>query len=159
MFLSEDEQFLELALEQAKKSVEQGGFPAGSVIVQNRKIIAKGVSLGSKLNDPTGHAETTSIREASRKSQTADLTGATLYASLQPCLMCFSVANWSGIKRIVFGCRKTSEMIEKGFYEGATDIIQVNKENNRQIEIEYLPKFENKILDLLRSWESELKEK
>ena len=123
----DDNGFLRLAVEQAKKSVNEGGFPAGAIVVKDEQIIAEGISLGFKLNDPTSHAETVSIREACKKLQTTDLTGATLYASLQPCLMCFSVANWAGITRIVFGCKKTKEMAKKGYYEGITDIYQVNK--------------------------------
>ena len=101
MSLIEDKKYLKLAVEQAKKSVEEGGFPAGSVVVKNDEIISEGVSLGRKLNDPTSHAETSSIRKACKKLETRDLSGATLYASLEPCLMCFSVSNWSGISRIL----------------------------------------------------------
>lgn len=120
--LADDRKYLILTIEQVRKSVEQGGFPAGAIVVKDGQVVAEGVSLGFKLNDPTSHAETAAIREASKKLQTADLSGATLYDSLQPCLMCFSVANWAGIKRIVFGCKKTSDMVGKGYYEGATDI-------------------------------------
>ena len=148
-----DKQYLQLAVKQAKKSFESGGFPAGAVVVKDRKIIAEGVSLGFKLNDPTSHAETSSIREACKKLGTTDLTGATLYSSLQPCLMCFSVANWAGITRIVFGCKKTEEIVKKGYYEGTTDIYQVNKNNTRQIEIIYLPDFEKEAIGLIEAWE------
>ncbi len=154
-----DTEYLQLAVEHAKESVNQGGFPGGAIVAKDGKIISKGVSLGFKLNDPTGHAETASIREACKTLQTTDLTGATLYASLQPCLMCFSVANWAGITKIVFGCKKTDEMVNKRYYEGKTDINQVNKENSRQIEINYLPDFEQEMLDLVKSWENLQNEK
>lgn len=148
-----DKNYLKLAVEQAKKSVNEGGFPAGAVIVKDGTVISEGVSLGFKLNDPTSHAETASMREACKKMRTTDLGGATLYASLQPCLMCFSVANWSGISRIVFGCRKTEEMVRKSYYEGFTDVNKVNKENNRKIELVFLPDFEQEMLDLVKNWE------
>jgi len=149
----DDKKYLRLAVEQAKESVNQGGFPAGAVVIKNDKVISKGVSLGFKLNDPTSHAETASIRQACKELQSTDLSGSTLYASLQPCLMCFSVANWAGITRIVFGYKKTEKMVKKGYYEGMTDIYQVNKENNRQVEIEYLPDFEQEMLKLVKDWE------
>ena len=148
-----DKQYLQLAVKQAIKSVEEGGFPAGAVIVKDHIIISEDVSLGFKLNDPTSHAETASIRKACKNLKTVDLVGATLYASLQPCLMCFSVANWSGVLRIVFGCRKTEEMVKGGYYEGLTDVSKVNEENNRKIELIFLPDFEKEILDLVKSWE------
>lgn len=150
-----DPTFLKLALEKAKDSVKQGGFPAGAVVVKNGKIISEGVSLGFKLHDPTSHAETASIRQACKKLKTVDLNGATLYASLQPCLMCFSVANWAGISRIVYGCQKTQEMVEKGYYEGRTDVSLINEENNRKIELVFLPDFEEDSLKLVKKWEEE----
>lgn len=154
--LKNDLYFLKKAIDQAKKSVKLGGFPAGAILVKDGQIIGRGVSLGFKLNDPTSHAETTSIRIACKKLHTTNLSGATLYASLQPCLMCFSVANWSGVSRIVFGCRKTEDMIKKNYYEGSTDIFQVNITNNRQIKIDYLPDFEPDTLKLIKKWESNL---
>ncbi len=47
-----DKDYIKLALEQAKESVKQGGFPAGAVIVKDGKVVSRGVSLGFKLNDP-----------------------------------------------------------------------------------------------------------
>jgi len=148
-----DKDYLKLAIKQAEESVKQGGFPAGALIVKNQKIIAKGISLGFKLKDPTGHAETSSVRKACKKLNTVDLRGATLYASLQPCLMCFSVANWAGISRIVYGCKKTAEMVRKGYYEGKTDISRINKENNWKIGIKYLSDYKEEILNLIKLWE------
>jgi tRNA(Arg) A34 adenosine deaminase TadA len=150
-----DKEFLQLAIEQSKNSVSQGGFPAGAVVVKDGEVIAKGVSLGFKLDDLTSHAEITAVRKACEKLQTADLTGATLYASLEPCLMCFSSANWASISRIVFGCRKTNEMIKKGYYEGVTDIAKINQENSKQIELVYIPDFEEEIMRVITEWEKE----
>jgi len=153
----DDKQYLKLAVDQAKKSVEEGGFPAGAIVVKEEKVISEGVSLGFKLSDPTSHAETASMREACKRLKTTDLNGATFYASLQSCLMCFSVANWAGISRIVFVCRKTDEMVKKSYYEGFTDVNKINEENNRKIELVFLPDFEQEILDLVKSWEEKQK--
>ena len=76
-----DKQYLQLAVKQANKSVDEGGFPAGTVVVKDGKVIAGGISLGRKLHDPTEHAETSAIRKAC-KSISSYLDGATLYASL-----------------------------------------------------------------------------
>jgi tRNA(Arg) A34 adenosine deaminase TadA len=151
-----DTQYLELAVKQAQLSVEQGGFPAGAIVVKDGKIIAKGISIGFLLHDPTSHAETASIRQACSELKTTDLAGATLYASLQPCLMCFSVANWANISRIVYGCRKTEEMVAKRYYEGSTDVSQVNNENTHKIELTFLPKYEKKMLELVKKWEASI---
>lgn len=151
-----DTDYLKIAIEQAKKSVELDGFPAGALVVKDGKIISKGISLGFLLHDPTSHPETAAIREACKILNTSDLSGATLYESLACCVMCFSVANWAGISRIVSGCRKTEDMIAKGYYEGKTDVTQLNKENNRQMELVYLPNFEEEILELINDWEKNL---
>lgn len=145
-----DKDYLKLAIEQVKLSVEEGGFPAGAIVVKDGEIIARGISIGSKLNDPTGHAETSAIREACRTLGTTDLSGATLYASLEPCAMCFFVANWAGISKIVYGCKKTNDVVAKGYYEGMNDIIELNEKNSRKIELEYIPDFESEILELIK---------
>ena len=153
---SQDKHFLQLAIKQARKSVQEGGFPAGAVVVKNGKVISKGLSLGFLLNDPASHAETAAIREACKILNTSDLKGATLYESLSSCVMCFSVAYWAGITRIVSGAKKTKEMVDKGYYEGITDITRLNKENNRKIELVYLPDFETESLELIKSWERKI---
>ena len=148
-----DLDFLKIAVGQAKLSIDRGGFPAGSVIVKNNEVIAKGMSLGSLLNDPIGHAETSSIRKACKKLKTTDLDGATLYASLEPCLMCFCVSNWSNISRIVFGCRKSEDMVQKLFYEGTNDLKTINNRNSHKIETVFIPNFEEEVLELIKMCE------
>lgn len=157
--MTEDIVFLKIAVKQAELSVKRGGFPAGAVIVKNEKVISKGVSLGYKLCDPIEHAEASSIRKACKKLKSSHIDGATLYASLQPCLMCFSVANWAGISRIVFGCKKTDEMAAKNYYEGINNINDINKKNNRHIKIVFIPDFEQHMLNLIKDWEKNTNEK
>lgn len=155
MQADEDKKFLRLAVDQAIKSVDEGGFPAGAVIVMDGKVISEGVSLGRKLNDPTEHAETSAIRKAC-KTLGSYLEGATLYGSLECCNMCFSVSNWAGIKRVVYACRKTPEMVSKDYYEGSTDNKNLNNSNNRKIEIVFIPDFEQECLELVKKWEDKL---
>lgn len=153
----QDKDFLKLAVEQGKKSIEQGGFPAGAVIVKNGKIIAEGVSLGYKLHDPTEHAETSAIKKACKILSSSDLQGATLYESLECCNMCFSVCNWANISRIVYACRKTAEMVKKYYYEGLTKNEDLNTTNNKKIEIVFIPDFEEEVLATVKDWESKQK--
>lgn len=106
-------EYLQLAIEQARRSVKEGGFPAGAIIVKDGKIVAEGISVGFNHNDPTGHAETSVIRKACQKLKSYDLSGAVMYESLECCNMCFSVAYWAGISKIVYACRKTRAMVKK----------------------------------------------
>lgn len=152
-----DKKFLRLAVDQARKSVEEGGFPAGAVVIKDNKVIAEGVSLGWKIHDPTEHAETSAIRKACKKMGSSNLDGATLYESLECCNMCFSVANWAGISRIVYACRKTPEMVKKFYYEGLTPNRVLNESNNKKIETVFIPDFEKECLDLVKKWEEKQK--
>lgn len=150
-----DIDFLRLAIDQAKDSVEKGGFPAGSILVKGGKVVAEGVSLGFILHDPTSHAETSSIRQACKNLETTDLSDCVLYASLQPCVMCYCSANWARVSKIVYGCKKTKEMIEKEYYEGSHDLKVFNTQSNHKIKLEYMPDFEEEMLDLINKWEKE----
>ncbi len=148
-----DKDFLKLAVEQAKKSVEMGGFPAGAVIVKNGQVIAEGISLGYTLHDPTEHAETSAIKKACKTIGSSNLEGATLYESLECCTMCFSVSNWAGISRIVYACRKTPDMVNKQYYEGMTKNEDINATNNNKIDLVFIPEFEQECLDMVKDWE------
>lgn len=117
----QDRDFLKLAVEQGKKSVELGGFPAGAIVVKGGKIISEGV---------------------------------TLYESLECCNMCFLVANWANISRIVYACRKTPEMVKKFYYEGSTKNKNLNAANNKKIELIFIPDFEKEVLATVKNWES-----
>jgi guanine deaminase len=150
---NEDEKYLLRAIELAKESVKAGGFPAGAVVVKDGQIVGKGLSLGFKNNDPTGHAETVAIRDACKNLETADLSSATLYESLQTCTMCFSAAYWSGISRIVSAAAKTNEMVEKRYYEGSTRPEEINQQNNRQIQLETISDFTEAALEPVKQWE------
>ena len=70
--------------------------------------------------------------------------------------MYFSAANWAGISRIVYGCKKTNEMIRKNYYEGKANIGEINKQNTRHIELVYIPDFEKEMLELIKNWEKTL---
>lgn len=149
----DDKKYLKLAVDQARKSIDQGGFPAGAIVVKNGEVIGEGVSLGFKLHDPTEHAETSAIRNACKKIGSSDLGGAILYESLAACNMCFSVTNWAGISRIVFAANKTPDMVKKGYYEGSLDSEKLNEENNRKIETVFIQDFEEESLALVKEWE------
>ncbi len=151
-----DKDFLKMAVEQGKKSVEEGGFPAGAIIVKDEKVIGEGISLDKLLNDPTEHAETSAIRKAC-KNVGSYLDGATLYGSLECCNMCFSVANWAGISKVVYACRKTPEMVNKFYYEGFMENKTLNRNNNKKMEIVFIPDFEEEVLATVKFWEDKQK--
>lgn len=95
----DDEQFMKLAIEEAKIAP----FPFGCILVKDNKVIATGRSGEATDFDPTAHAEINAIRSACKEIHSSDLSGATLYSTCEPCPMCFSAAWWANVSRIVFG--------------------------------------------------------
>ncbi len=79
---------MEQALELARQAADLGEVPVGSLIVQDRKIIAQAFNLRETLHDPTAHAERLAITLAGRALGSWRLEGCTLYATLEPCPMC-----------------------------------------------------------------------
>jgi guanine deaminase len=94
----EDEGFMRLAIAEAAK----GDFPFGAAIVRDARVLSTGRNLGKTANDPTAHAEMMAIRRFVAARPAAELEGATLYASGEPCPMCMSAILWCHIGRVVF---------------------------------------------------------
>jgi tRNA(Arg) A34 adenosine deaminase TadA len=101
-----DKKFMLKAVKLAEKSVENGGGPFGAVIVKDGKIVAAGNNMVTLNNDPTAHAEVSTIRKACKKLKTFDLSGCVIYSSCEPCPMCLSAIYWAHIDRIYYGCNK-----------------------------------------------------
>ncbi len=98
-----DEGFMKLAIEEALKSQASSGTPIGAVLVKDNKVIATGQSLVWPHKDPTAHGEAQCLRNACQKFQTLDLSGCTLYSTLESCSMCLGCAGWCKLSKIVFG--------------------------------------------------------
>lgn len=101
-----DEQFVRLAIEEAKNSQAAGGAPVGAVLVKEGEVIATGWSMVWPKKDPSAHAETECMKAACQKLQSLDLAGCTLYSTLESCSMCLGCAGWIGLSRMVFGAFK-----------------------------------------------------
>jgi len=99
-------EYMKKAIGLAKKSVEKGGGPFGAVIVKDGEVLAQGSNNVTIDNDPTAHAEVSTIRKACKKLATFDLSGSVLYTSCEPCPMCLSAAYWAHIDKIYYGCTK-----------------------------------------------------
>ncbi|XP_021773100.1 uncharacterized protein LOC110737050 isoform X1 [Chenopodium quinoa] len=101
-----DDKLLTKAIEEAYKGVQCGhGAPFGAVIVCNDQVINSCHNMSRKYNDPTAHAEVIAIREACNKLNRTELSDCNMYASCEPCSMCFSAIQISGIKRVMYGAK------------------------------------------------------
>ncbi|MCB0220735.1 MAG: tRNA adenosine(34) deaminase TadA [Chrysiogenetes bacterium] len=99
----EDLKWMRAALRQAAAAERREEVPVGSVVVLNGEIIGRGYNLRETSHDPTSHAEIRAIRQATRRLGDWRLDGATIYITLEPCLMCMGAIKNARISRLVFG--------------------------------------------------------
>jgi tRNA(adenine34) deaminase len=100
-----DEQFMREALRLAHEGANAEEVPVGAVVVFDGAIVGRGWNSPIVANDPTAHAEILAIREAAAHLGNYRLTGATLYCTLEPCVMCAGAMIAARIQRLVFGAR------------------------------------------------------
>lgn len=99
----DDAYFMKEALRLAQQAYDAGEVPVGAVVVWDEKIIGRGYNQVEQLNDSTAHAEMIAITAACNTIGAKYLMEATLYVTLEPCLMCCGAMYWSKLGRIVYG--------------------------------------------------------
>ena len=101
--MTEDEKWMNLAIEQAIKAQDEDEVPVGAVLVKDGLLIAKAHNQPISKNDATAHAEIQVLRKAGMKLQNYRLNDSTLYVTLEPCAMCLGAMMHARIARIVYG--------------------------------------------------------
>jgi len=101
--MNEDEKWMSLALEQARKAEGEDEVPVGAILVKDGLLIAKAHNQPISTNDPTAHAEIQLIRAAGKKLKNYRLTGTSLYVTLEPCAMCLGAIMHARVDHLVFG--------------------------------------------------------
>jgi tRNA(adenine34) deaminase len=91
------------ALEQARRAGEAGEVPIGAVVELAGAIVGRGFNQPISSGDPTAHAEIVAIRDAARRVGNYRLTGATLYVTIEPCLMCVGAIVHARVATLVYG--------------------------------------------------------
>ncbi|OJW82881.1 MAG: tRNA-specific adenosine deaminase [Bacteroidetes bacterium 46-16] len=99
----DDTYFMREALKLARTAYEAGEIPVGAIVVWDNKIIARGYNQVEQLNDSTAHAEMIALTAAFNQLGSKYLPEATVYVTVEPCLMCCGAMYWSKLSRIVFG--------------------------------------------------------
>ena len=99
------EDFLRQAIALAREAEAAGEVPVGAVVVLEGRVIGRGRNSPISLTDPTAHAEILALREAAVAIGNYRLEGATLYVTLEPCVMCAGALVQARIERLVFGTR------------------------------------------------------
>jgi tRNA(adenine34) deaminase len=97
------DQFMRLALDEARRGAAQGEVPVGAVVVVDEQVVGAGFNQPLSAVDPTAHAEIVALRTAARAAGNYRLSGATLYVTVEPCLMCVGAMVHARIGRLVYG--------------------------------------------------------
>ena len=128
--------FMELAIEEAYGGVKAGhGGPFGAAVVKDGLVLSVSHNTVLLTSDPTRHAEINAISLAARKLGTYDLTGCEIYATTEPCPMCFSAIHWARITRLVCGTR-IEDVKELGFNELSIPAGRMKEQGDSSVEIE-----------------------
>jgi tRNA(adenine34) deaminase len=97
------ERFMRAAIAQAHEARLRGEVPIGAVVVIEDEIVGSGSNRPVSDSDPTAHAEIVALRDAGRKIGNYRLTGATLYVTVEPCMMCVGAMVHARVAELVFG--------------------------------------------------------
>jgi tRNA(adenine34) deaminase len=122
--MSKDEQYMQRALDEARKAEAKGEIPIGAVIVCRDRIIARAHNLTETLCDVTAHAEMQAITMAANELGGKYLTDCTLYVTVEPCPMCAGAIGWAQIPRIVYGAPDE----KRGFRKYAPHVLHPKAE-------------------------------
>ncbi|RTK92063.1 MAG: nucleoside deaminase [Rickettsiales bacterium] len=101
-----DNQYMNIALSEAKKAYDKGEIPVGCIIVQQPSgiIVAQSHNLSETQKNPNLHAEMIAINEACSKLDSKNLANCDIYVTLEPCVMCASAISNARIKRLFYSC-------------------------------------------------------
>ena len=142
---ADDERFMRLALAEAQKALAADEIPIGCVIVSQNQIIGRGHNLTETLADVTAHAEMQAITAATQTLGGKYLPEATLYVTVEPCVMCAGAIGWAQINRIVYGApdpkRGFATYAPRAFHPKATVTAGVLEDECRELIQEF---FRNK---------------
>ena len=119
-----------IALREANKAADRGEVPIGAVVVRDDAVLGRGFNFREARRDPVAHAEIIAIRRAARKEVSWRLSGATIYITLEPCIMCMGAILLARIDRVVFGCHDP-----KGGAAGSLYDLSDDRRLNHRVEL------------------------
>ncbi len=101
-----DLEFMQLALACARRAAEASEVPVGAVVAIGGRVVGRGRNRPISAVDPTAHAEIEALRAAAAHVGNYRLSGASLYVTVEPCLMCAGALVQARVRRLVYGCRE-----------------------------------------------------
>lgn len=131
------DEFMKIAIEEAKKSLSEGGIPIGSVLIsKDGEVLGKGHNRRVQDNDPLAHAEIVAIRNAGRIGSYKDTI---LYSTLMPCYLCAGAIVQFGIKKVIVG--------ESNTFPGAKDFLLSHKVEVVDLNLDECVELMNKFIE------------
>ncbi|MDD5418943.1 MAG: nucleoside deaminase [Methanomicrobiaceae archaeon] len=138
------------ALEKAREGILLGNTPFGACIVRNGDVFSCRHNEVWKHTDITAHAEVLAIRDACRDLGTIDLSDCVLYATCEPCPMCFGAAHWARIPHIVYGA-SIRDSLNAGFNELTISALTMKESGNSAVRLTG-GVLKNEAIDLFLEW-------
>eukprot|EP01006_Ploeotia_vitrea_P044799 TRINITY_DN66866_c6_g2_i1.p1 TRINITY_DN66866_c6_g2~~TRINITY_DN66866_c6_g2_i1.p1 ORF type:complete len:172 (+),score=20.56 TRINITY_DN66866_c6_g2_i1:36-518(+) len=132
----EQQQFLQVAIDEAKKGLSEGGIPIGSALVMDGKVVAKGHNKRVQEKDPILHGEMDCLKNAGRL-KSSEYRRCTLYSTLSPCWMCTGTSIMMKIPRVI--------VAEDVNFQGPADVM-------RQNGIEVVVVENQECIDMMKKW-------
>lgn len=128
---SQDEYFMALAIEQAKKADALNEVPVGAIVVLDGEVIGEGYNQPITGCDPTAHAEIIALRQAANNVQNYRLVNADLYVTIEPCTMCAGAIVHSRIRRLIYGATEPKAgvaesqqaIFSQGFFNHQVELV------------------------------------
>lgn len=149
--MANDEYYMKLAIEEAKKAQKLGEVPIGAIIVKNNEVIASAHNLRETAQLPTAHAEHIAIERASKVVGSWRLEECKLYVTLEPCVMCAGAIVMSRIPKVVYGATDP-----KGGCSGSLmNLLEESRFNHRAEVVKGV--LEQECGDLLRNFFREIR--
>ncbi len=140
------DEFMKAAIEESKRSLAEGNFPAGAVVVKDGQVLATAVSVPYP---GLFHADSRAVSAAYEKY--GPLTGASLYVGLENCLMCLGVAYWAGIRDVYYTVPKSA--VNNSYYETHEDLHDLPEKFNEPIRLHHVAELQEEALAVIREWE------
>lgn len=129
--------FMKVAIEEAKLGMREGGIPIGSLLVRDGKIIGQGHNKRVQERDPTSHSEIDCLRKTGR---IGSYSGTTLYSTLMPCYLCAGAVVQFGIKKVVVGESATFPGAEELMVSHGVQVINLNLDECKEIMKQFIEK-------------------
>ncbi len=127
--------FMQDAIEEVRKGLQEGGIPIGSVLVKEGSIIGRGHNKRMQENDPILHAEIDCLRNAGRVGRYQEMT---LYSTLMPCFLCAGAVVQFGIKKVLAGESQTFPGAKAFMEEHGVEVVDLDLEACKQLMREFI---------------------